>query len=107
MQSNVSVENGIISGKLKYVTGYTGFSGNVAEQTGNYIALHVDTDADATVTVELINGTVGHPVTLDSDRLIVIRITDTETQYIEVVTTKNGVSVKTTYTLAGVELLES
>lgn len=108
LQSNISFNGNTISGTLKYVTGYTGFSGDPAEQSGNYIALHCDTipDADA-ITVELVNGTVGHPVTLDSDGIIIIRITDKDAQYVRVVATKGSIEVEKTYYLSGLELKTS
>ena len=92
LQEDVAVGADAITGTLLYVTGYTGFSGNVAEQEGNYLAIKVTAVEGATITVELINGTVGHPVTLDADGKIVIRITDTETQSVEVVATKDNCS---------------
>jgi len=76
----------VFDGTLKYVTGYTGFSGDPDEQEGNYLVMRVDTDdEDDEITVELLGGTVGHPVTLDSDRNIVIRITNKDTQKVKVV----------------------
>lgn len=105
LQSDISVVGNVISGTLNYVTGYTGFSGDVSEQSGNYIAFKVDTEKDVdSITVELIGGTLGHPVTLDSDRTIVIRITNTTTQSIKVVVNKNGLSQSKTYTLTGLTL---
>ena len=86
------------------VTGYTGFSGNVSEQSGHYLALKFTADEGATVTVELLNGTLGHPVTLDEDMNIVIRITDKDTQAVKVVATKNDVSSTKTYALTGLTL---
>ena len=86
---------------------YTGFSGDPEEQSGNYLALHFEVPEaeDATITVELINGTVGHPVTLDSDGLIIIRITDKNTQIVEVVASLEGYeSVTKRYSLAGLTL---
>ena len=105
LQANVTISGDVISGQLKYVTGYTGFSGNPAEQEGNYLALRVGgVDPSDTVTVELLGGTVGHPVTLDSDRNIVLRIANTETQQIKVVL--NDADTKT-YKLTGLELAEA
>lgn len=108
MQEDIVIEDGIISGTLKYVTGYTGFSGDVSEQSGNYIALYVDTDADVdSITCELIGGTVGHPVTLDSDRNIVIRITNIETQRIRFVVSRDGQSQTVNLALTGLTLNNS
>ena len=44
LQSNIVIDDNAmtISGTLKHVTGYTGFSSKVEEQSGNYIALNVD-----------------------------------------------------------------
>lgn len=100
----MSISNGVISGTLKKVTGYTGFSGDPEEQSGNYLALKFTAEEGATVTVELINGTVGHPVTLDEDMNIVIRIADKDTQSIEVVASKGGASSTKTYALTGLTL---
>lgn len=55
------------------MTGYTGFSGDSAEQTGNYLALHAEAEGADSITVELIGGDHG-PVTLDEDGLMVLRI---------------------------------
>ena len=104
LQSGVYIGADTISGRLFNVTGYTGFSGDPAEQSGHYLALKMDSDDSATITVELIGGTVGHPVTLDSDRNIVIRITDPATQKIEVVSTVDEVSTTKRYSLIGLAL---
>ena len=105
LQSNIAIGSDSISGSLKYVTGYTGFSGNTEEQSGNYLALKCDGVPEADeVTFELVNGTVGHPVTLDSDRLIVVRITDIENQYIVVTATKGGTTMSKTLYLTGLTL---
>lgn len=102
LQANVTISGDVISGQLKYVSDYTGFSGDVTLQEGNYLALKISgVDASDVVTVELIGGSTGHPVTLDSDRNIVLRITNTETQQVKVVL--NGADTKT-YKLTGLEL---
>ena len=94
-----------ITGTLKYVTGYTGFSSNVAEQSGNFMALKMTVNpTDAVTTVEVVNGTVGHPVTLDADMNTVLRIANKDTESIRVVMSKNGYSVTKTYSLSGLTL---
>lgn len=94
-----------ITGKLKYVTGYTGFSSDVAEQSGNYLVLHFDTVAeDTTITVELIGGVHG-PTTLDPDGICIFRVTNPLNQTIAVTATKSGQRADTaTYTLRGLSL---
>ena len=86
MQSGVSVEDNEIFGTLNYVTEYTGFSGDPALQEGNYLVLKFETDdEDDVITVELTNGVTGQPVTLDSDRNMVIRVTNPMKQKLKVV----------------------
>ena len=106
LQANIVVgTDDVIRGTLKHVDGYTGFSGDVAEQSGNYLALKCDGIPGADeVTFELVNGTVGHPVTLDEDRLIVVRITDIESQYIEIKATKAGETLSRRLYLTGLTL---
>ena len=41
LQENVVVADSAITGTLKYVTGYTGFSSNSAEQEGNFLAVNL------------------------------------------------------------------
>lgn len=70
---------------MKYVTGYTGFSGDPDEQEGNFIALKFTAPEGSTTTVEIIGGTSG-PVELDEDMNWVGRIRSND-QQIEVTTT--------------------
>lgn len=108
LQSDVTISEGVISGTLNYVTGYTDFSGDVSEQSGNYLVLKCTSEKTSDViTVELIGGTVGHPVTLDADRNIVIRITNTTTQSIKVVGYNEWGSVTKTFALTGLTLAAS
>ena len=87
---------------MKYVTGYTGFSSTVSEQSGNYLALKVGVaQTGLTTTVELIGGTLGVPVTLDDDMNIIIRISDPATQTVCVVTALGRDSVTNVYGLTG------
>ena len=84
LQENIVIGESEITGTLKHVTGYTGFSSNTSEQEGNYLALKVDADSeDAVATVELVGGTKG-PVTLDDDMNIVLLIKNKDTQSIKV-----------------------
>ena len=89
LQENVVVGVSSISGTLKYVDDYTGFSSKTEEQSGNYLAIHADDPNADTVTIELLGGTKG-PVTLDEDRVAVLRIKDKNTQSIKAVSYKNG-----------------
>ena len=107
LQEDIAIADTSITGTSKAVTGYTGFSSNVAQQSGNYIALKIDTAnaTNATITVEIIGGTSGE-VTLDSDRLWVGKIASTS-QKIKITATKTGYTgVSKTYTLTGLTLAE-
>lgn len=59
LQANLDVgTDNKFTGKLLYVTDYTGISDNANEQEGNYLAINVTVnDADATIDVELLGGT--------------------------------------------------
>lgn len=104
LQSGVSVAGDGIIGTLKYVTGYTGFSGDPAEQSGNYLALHIDSAVEgATITVEVIGGDHG-PATLDEDRTCIFRIKNNY-QKIKITAAKAGTpTVTKTYNLLGLTL---
>ena len=83
LQKGVTFIGNNIVGELKYVTGYTGFSGDVSEQSGNYLVTHYTANSDNDIVVELVNGTRG-PVTLDEDGILISRITNKTTQKIKV-----------------------
>ncbi len=103
LQSDVIVHDTFIQGHLKYVEGYTGFSGDTALQSGNFLALHMNATDGAVTTVELLGGDSSTPVTLDSDMNIVLRIKN-RTQKIKVVTTLNGDTITKVYSLASLTL---
>ena len=66
LQKGVFIVDGKVFGTLKYVTGYTGFSGRADEQEGYYLALQYEwEDADSIK----VNG-----VTLDSDGIHILII---------------------------------
>ena len=106
LQSDLAIsDSGAITGTLKYVDDYTGFSGDPTEQVGNYMVLHceVEDDPDATITVELVGGVHG-PVTLDEDGIIILLIRSTE-QSVKVTASKEGYDDTTqTFTLTGLTL---
>ena len=104
LQSGVAAGASDITGTLKYVTNYTGFSEDPTEQQGNYIALHIDTDVEgATIVAELIGDSRG-PVTLDSDRTLIARI-KSKGQKIKVTASKEGYpTIEKIFTLAGLTL---
>lgn len=101
LQSNITINNGVISGTLNYISGYTdAFSGD--EANGHFLALQCTSVEGATITVEVLGGAHGAS-TLDEDGLIVCRIANTN-QQIKVVTTKEGQSSIQIYALNGLNL---
>lgn len=98
LQSDVAINEGVITGTLAYVTGYTGFSSKVSEQSGNYLVLKADSVEGATITALLIGGDMKKPVTLDEDKNIVFRIKNNN-QKIKFTTTKDGVTSTKEFTL--------
>ena len=107
MQSDVVIVGTEIEGTLANITdGSVWDAGTWSqdESTGHYMFLKATGIPDgATATVEIINGVHG-PTTLDSDKNIVLRITNTETQQIKLTVTYNGQTATKTYTLADVVL---
>lgn len=100
LQSGIVIGDSQITGTLKYLSDYTGFSGDPNEQKGNFIALHcTSSEAADSISVELINGTVGHPVNLDEDGIAILRISDKIRQQIRFVATKGTKHASKTYTI--------
>lgn len=110
LQTGVTIGTDSITGTLKYVSDYTGWSpGNVSEQSGNYLALYFDVPGveGVTYTAELTNGIKG-PVTLDSDQTVVFRIDNKDTHKVKITATKQGLgSVTKVYSLSGLTLNNS
>lgn len=105
LQSGITVGNGEIKGTLNNVTGYTGFSGDVSEQSGHYLALHcaVPNVSGAEIKAQLIGGYHGE-VTLDPDGIIIFRIAS-NTQKVKITATKTGYAPYIqTYSLANLTL---
>lgn len=94
LQSSVSVSGDTISGTLKYIDDYTGFSGDPAEQVGHFLAVECTADEGDTITLELIGGVHG-PVTLDEDGICIIRITNPATQKLKYTATGADGSTET------------
>lgn len=101
LQSNVRIGSNTITGTLKHITDYTGFSGNTAEQSGNYLVIHAEVPEveDVTITVKVTN-----PVVLDEDGIVVLKIADKSSQTVTVVASKDGYdSVTKVFRLNGLD----
>jgi len=105
LQENVIFHDDYITGTLHYVTGYTGYSGNPALQSGYYIAFDVTATDGATVTVQMLGGdSEAAPVDMTSDMYAVGRVVNKRTQKIKLTATVGGVSVSKVYSLANLVL---
>lgn len=106
LQEDVEIAGGVITGALHYVTEFTGFSGDPAEQEGNYLAVVCEASEGDTITAELIGGQHG-PVTLDPDGILIARITDPATQKLRFTATgTDGTTETKEYSLSGLSLEE-
>ena len=110
MQSNIVVGKSSISGTLKYVTGYTEFSGEPELQEGHFLALNIK-DSDFTgltsVTGAIVPSATGSdPAEMinDEDKNIVFYVSDKDAQHIEFVST-DGTNTRTQkYDISGLTL---
>ena len=91
-----------ITGTLKKVTGWTAFSGDPAEQSGNYIAVKATAEEGATITAQVIGGDHG-AVTLDEDGILVARIKNVQ-QMLEFKATTDAGTQTIRYDLSGLTL---
>ena len=108
LQDNIAISSAAnVTGNLLYVDDYTGFSGDVDLQKGHFLAIKCTAVDDSVITVELIGGSTGHPVTLDDDGIIILRISNLETQSIEVVATNGNVKEIKTLTISDLVLQEA
>ena len=102
MQTNLTISNGVASGTLHYISGWTEFSSKVVEQSGNYIALKVNNVPEgATITYKL-KGSSKAPVTLDEDRNIVVICTNKPTAVLQFTITAGEDSVVKEVSLANI-----
>ena len=111
LQEDVEITDRAVIGKLKYVTGYTGFSGDVTEQSGNYLVTHAEVSGvtGATITAQ-VEGSDHGPVTLDGDGILITRIksADALTGYLIFTASKAGCkSVTKKWALNGLTLEEA
>ena len=86
------------------MTGWTAFSGDPAEQSGNYIAVKATAVDGAVITAQVIGGDHG-PVTLDEDGILIARIKNVGQDLQFKAITADGVQT-ITYDLSGLTLLD-
>lgn len=107
LQTDVTIYDDYITGTLKYVSDFIGYSEDTALQAGNYIALNITTDPVSVRTVDVINGTE-EVKTVGTDNVCVVRITDKTTQRIQIAASvDDATSTTKTYDLSQMTLEES
>ncbi|WP_035778392.1 hypothetical protein [Butyrivibrio sp. MC2013] len=86
IQSGITINEDKITGTLKPITGWTAFSSKATEQSGHYIYLKVNGSEPAKVAIvpSYANPSLENGVTLDSDRDIVLRVTNKDEQKVKV-----------------------
>ena len=109
LQTGITIDDeGKFDGVLKYVTGYTGFSGDPELQSGNYLAVKFsDIDPNATsVKVGLVPSAIGMDlveIINDPDKNGVFRVTSLD-QKLKVVSTDGTATREQLYDLSSLTL---
>lgn len=94
-----------LTGTLKYVDNYTGFSGDPELQEGNYLVFHAAVPNVEGVTI---TATMDNTSTLDEDGIGVFRVRDKSSQTLTIVASKEGFdSVTKVYSLSGLTCEEN
>ena len=106
VQQNVFVNDNSIQGTLKYVSDWTGYSADPAENSGYFVILSYEASEGATVTIETIGGyTDGRVQELDVDMTSVTRFKDNK-QKLKVVTTLNGDTITKILSFSGLRTIQ-
>lgn len=107
MQSGIEINGTSITGTVKYIADYSAAGYTGEEASGNFLALHFDSDVDDVVLkAKLINGVHGE-VTLDDDRICIFRIADKDEQKVQITAEAGGESYSKIYDLSDLTLEES
>lgn len=101
LQDNIVISEDVISGTLNEIAGYTAFEGS--EQDGHFLALAFTFDEGTTLKTKIIGGKHGE-VDVTQDKYCVYRITDKDTQQIQLSAEKDGKSETKAYRLTGLSL---
>ena len=104
LQANVTVNaNNIVSGTINYVTGYTGFSTETSQQSGNYLALQFTAADDVELYGEVTGTGNSEPSKLGENGILVVRLSS-NTQMIKIYAFEGNKSTIIIYRLTGLTL---
>ena len=102
LQSGVKFGANAITGTLKYIENWTWFDSNPEINTGNFLVFKSALTGADKITAQLIGAKVNPgPIELDSDGIAIFHITDKDTQMVQVVAYKDGMTCQKLYTLNG------
>lgn len=105
LHEDIVVRGSLISGTLKYVSGWTQFSPITAYQSGNYLAMKVlASNFDRIIAALIKRDGTNTTVELDSSKQMVFRITDPKSEMIKITGFKDGDIQQITYDLSGLTL---
>lgn len=93
LQETITINGTVLTGVSKYVTGYSDMFPNTPN--GNFIALKFESNVGATISVRLVHGRDSEDwKQLDSDGMLIVRVTDPSTQYIVVKSVASGKTIE-------------
>ena len=104
LQQDIAVSEDAISGTLKKIEDYSKAFGE-SEKSGHFLALSFTFDEGTTVKTKIIGGTHGE-TDVTKDKYCVYRITNKDTQKIQITAAKGEKSTEKTYSLAKLNLAE-
>lgn len=105
LQSDVKFGANAITGTLKYVENWTWFDADPEINTGNFLAFKSTLTGADKITVELINGKLHQgPQELDADGIAIFHITNKNTEMVQVVAYKDGLTQSKLYALDNLTL---
>lgn len=103
LQDDIQIQGDKITGTLHWVTGYTKFSSDTAQQQGNFLATKINAAEGATVKFKIVGGTSPEKTLDPSDHQIVWRISaTTQKPHLEVTQKEKTSTVE--YDLSGLTL---
>lgn len=105
LQTGVKFGANAITGTLKYIENWTWFDVDPDINTGNFLVFKAALTGADKITAELINGKETHgPQELDSDGIGIFHITNKDTQMVQVVAYKDGLTQSKLYALDNLTL---
>lgn len=105
LQDDVVVGTNKITGSLNYIDDYTGFSSDSDEQAGHYLVLHATVPEVDGVTINFKGSTKARTVDLESDGIVIYRVTDLSAILTFTASKSGEVSYSRSFTIAGMTLL--